>query len=59
MCTDELEAVRLQPTVGRARASELLALSDKTLDQIAELLDHMPVLRRVHDCSYAASRSSA
>jgi hypothetical protein len=57
---DQLEAVRLKPTAGCARASELLALSNKALDQVAELLDHhILVPRSVHLLPYAASRSSA
>jgi hypothetical protein len=57
--SDQLEAVRLEPTAGCARASELLALSNEALDRLAELFDQaMLVSRNVH-CSYAASRSSA
>jgi hypothetical protein len=58
--TDELAAVRLEPTAGRARAPELLALSNNALDQHAELVDHHILVRLgVHLRGYAASRSSA
>jgi hypothetical protein len=59
LCTDQLEAVRLQPTAGCARASELLALPNEALDRLAELLDHILVPLSVHLLPYAASRSSA
>ena len=37
---DQLDAVGFQPPAGRARASELLALSNKALDRVAKLFDH-------------------